>query len=285
MTEKIKFIITIGLVGILATSVFINYQTFNAKKAIERERDQLKNENDTLAMKIEEVTRERKQLQDKIGALNNDLNNVSQEKEDIQKRYELIVKERSELTEKLWAVQSDNKRLYEDLSGLTQEKQELEQKFDEGLAPLKKDNVILKRQLKSLVERKINLEKRLNELSNLSKATESAGSPTETDESKKEFIELPPIVVRSQTTAPAPEKKSAKDNSKGAILDINKENNFVVIDLGQNSGIKVGETLSVYRKDIDKAIAAIEVIQVRNTIAACDIKKEAAPIQIGDTVR
>ena len=57
----------------------------------------------------------------------------------------------------------------------------------------------------------------------------------------------------------------------------------MVVDLGEDSGIKLGDMLQVYRSG--EAIGTLEVIQVRKPISACDIKKESTPIRIGDTVR
>lgn len=290
MAEKIKFIITLGLVVILAVSVFINFQTLNLKKEVERERDQLKNENDTLSRKIEDVIRDRNQLQEKISILNDDINKISQEREDIQKRYEVAVKERDGLAEKLEALESDTEKLHEDLNTLTQEKQKLEEKVETSLLPLKNANAILKQQLKSLTGRKIKLESNLKALqeekSVLEGRLDEMGVYLEKKAPKaesKEYIELPPIVVRSQDKRSSQEKGAEKKELEGRILDVNKENNFVVIDLGQESGVRAGDNFQVYRQG--KNIATIETMQVRRNIAACDIKKETASISVGDTIR
>ena len=57
----------------------------------------------------------------------------------------------------------------------------------------------------------------------------------------------------------------------------------MIIDLGQDAGIKMGDTFKVYKQG--KAIGTIEVVQVRQTISACDIKEEITAIEAGDTVR
>ena len=63
MEKKISFFIIIGLVLILAVNIFINFQTYSSKKAVEREREALKQENETLTKQISEAARNRKQLQ------------------------------------------------------------------------------------------------------------------------------------------------------------------------------------------------------------------------------
>ena len=69
----------------------------------------------------------------------------------------------------------------------------------------------------------------------------------------------------------------------GKILAINKDANFVIIDLGEDRGINVGDTFQVYREG--ESIATIGVIQARKSIAACEIKKETTAIKVGDTIR
>ncbi len=98
-------------------------------------------------------------------------------------------------------------------------------------------------------------------------------------EEEKESVELPTIVVRPQPESSAQESKEVSGN----ILAINKDNSFVIIDLGLDTGIKVGDTFQVQRDN--KFIATIEVIQARKNISACDIKKETEPIKVGDSVR
>lgn len=375
--EKIKFIV-IGLAGILAVSILINLQSHIAKKAIERERNSLKSENVILSQKIEEYLKERKQLQERVGALNNDLEKISQEKETLSKekeeaqaKFEAIVKERDALAEKLktvaagpvstkeeayWAgilqsktnlslqidnlrqelntLQIDNEQLRQELEGLTREKEDLEQQLNYSqrtsdnissqlvieksaklqmqneLKPVKNENAILRRQLKSLSIRKIKLENQLRQLqeekSGLERRLNEIGLFLEDRFSRekdlelksqldaaREAVELAPIIVRPQTAPggvtpgqterPLTQERGTQVYAGGSVLEVNKEHNFAVIDLGQNTGIKMGDTFRVYRGG--KVIATIEVIQVGESVSACDIKKQTAPVEAGDTVR
>lgn len=310
----------------LAVSLFIGQQTYSAKKAIEMERNGLRNENENLAGKLEEITRERKQLQEKVFALSNDLDKAAQEKQDIQKQYELIVKERGVLIEKLKTLQGNNEQLRTDLSNLSREKQQLGKSLEDNLAALRNENVQLKEQLKQELDNlnslksnleaelwqlkgdKSDLERKLNEIDSFleqsltgpkyaglrekidairSGGQTGAEAETETPQPENESVELPPIVVRPQTQAqaetPAWPKESTPVKSHGRVLEINKEDKFVIIDLGQDVGIKIGDTLKVYKQG--KAIGTIEVVQVRQTISACDIKEEIIAIEAGDIVR
>lgn len=98
-------------------------------------------------------------------------------------------------------------------------------------------------------------------------------------------MELAPIVVSSADN-PTGFAKASNPNAPGIdgnIVSINPENNFVIIDIGEGSGIKAGDTLNVYREA--EYIAGLEVIQVRKDIAAADIISKVTDIQVGDAVR
>jgi hypothetical protein len=127
------------------------------------------------------------------------------------------------------------------------------------------------------------LRDRTLEMENLREELES-GLTRQTE--NKESVELPAIVVRpSQISGKVgpPQQAQTAPLLSGKILAINKENKFVIIDLGQDHGVKIGDTFGVSRAD--KPIANIEVIQTRKEISACDIRSETAPINVGDIVQ
>lgn len=175
------------------------------------------------------------------------------------------------------------------------------------LKVFKNENDLFRRQLKSLNNRKISLEEKLAALQSEKSIVENKLMEMDTmlkdylfqidklnmadlDQSQTaivsvaniprgESVELPPIVVRPKTEA-----YSAGIVSKtGSIIKVYKDHNFVIIDLGENAGVKVGDVFEVYRGS--KFIGSIEVIRAHNDIAACDIKKEIIPIVLGDTIR
>ncbi len=94
-------------------------------------------------------------------------------------------------------------------------------------------------------------------------------------------MELPAIVVHS---ASADRKEKDTDTTYiGKILAVNQDSRFVVIDAGINAGIKIGDSFNVYRDG--QNIGTITVIQSRNDISACDIRKEIKPLKIDDGVK
>jgi chromosome segregation ATPase len=182
-------------------------------------------------------------------------------------------------------------------------------KIHDSLKTVKNENLVLVRQLKSLNNRKALLEKKVQELQDGKTTVERRLSEMEAmladkmsqvdslkqglddvrigktsaapDKKDKEAVELPAIVVRSSPDSEA--QGAVKSASSCRILAVNPESNFVVIDVGSSSGVKVGNSFKVYRNE--RPIGSIEVIQVRGNISACDIKKKNTAFRIGDSVK
>lgn len=382
MEQKIKFII-IGLIAVLTVSLIFNVVTFSTKQTIVRQRDRLKEENASLAKKVEETLQENNNLQQKITLLNQDLDNLSREKEGFLKKLELLERTRQELVRQLkalkeqgageavpsamsptqdayWAgilkskknleLQLDSLRnelktaqinseqldkqksaLELDVSNLNREKEDFMRQLDylkkqleynkniidttslelvaekndkmqieEILKTIKNENAVLRRQLKNLNDRKISLERKLAEAQAKNTTLENRftemdillkDKTLQLDKLNKQIatgkyeqegpVELSPIVVRPQSEV----TKASEAPPQGRVLAVNRENNFVVIDLGEEGGVShVGDVFHVYNKE-GRLIATVEVIETRRTISACDIRKETAPIKIGDVVK
>lgn len=234
------------------------------------------------------------QLQREKNALDLDLNGLKREKEDLQRLLDYNQKTMDSIARELVREKNDKMQI------------------QDSAKSIKNENTILTRQLKSLNSRKINLDKKIQELQSdkaalerrfaemesmlsdkVSKITElkeqleaiTSGAKTETpiEKSQKQAVELPPIVVRPQAESPEREREYIETQAAGRILAVNKESNFVIIDSGEDAGVKAGDIFQVYKEN--KSIATIEVIQTRKSIAACDIKRESSPIKIGDAVR
>ncbi|MCU0651450.1 MAG: hypothetical protein MUC39_00700 [Candidatus Omnitrophica bacterium] len=253
------------------------------KTTLELQLDNIKSELKTLQINNEQLQREKSSLEVEI-------NNLGFERQDLKRQLEYSQKQ---LVYNQKIV--DNVTL--ELVGEKNDKSQITDTF----RALKNENLVLRRQLKNLSSRKVNLDKkiqglqednarfekrfsemdvllkdRLLQIDSLKKQTSAV--VTADDGLRNSSVELPTIVVR-------PQKESAGTgavSATGRVLAINKENNFVVIDAGQDAGIKIGNAFNITRGS--NVIATVEVIQVRKAISACDIKKEISPIQIGDSV-
>jgi len=89
-------------------------------------------------------------------------------------------------------------------------------------------------------------------------------------------VQLPPIVVKPE----APGLRGLR----GEVIAVNKEERFVVVDIGEASGIRPGTLLRVMRGD--REIATLEVIETRREISAADIREVVGGITLreGDIV-
>ena len=180
-------------------------------------------------------------------------------------------------------------------------------KFADGkLDDLRKDNDNLRTEVKRLNETKLALEKSIAKLADDKRLVEKRLADTEGliqgrideiysikdsldqsfQQAKSKYetkeVELSPIVVNAPGAAVSL-KEDMDIGFNGKIVSINEDNNFVIVDLGENSGVQLGEVLSVYRGA--QNIGKLEVIQVRKEIAAADIKQKTAKLVVGDIVK
>jgi cell shape-determining protein MreC len=146
------------------------------------------------------------------------------------------------------------------------------------LVDLQQEREILAKRLSELDQ---TLQDRVDQIVQVKDDLKAARAETKGVSTKdSRVVQLQPIVVK----ATEEETSKRKTPSAGQVLAINEENNFVIIDMGEQDGIKVGQTLTIYRNN--QKIAAVEVIQTRKEISAADIKNISAgsKIKIGDMV-
>jgi chromosome segregation ATPase len=251
-----------------------------AKTDLELQLETIRTELKTAQIKSEEFQREKSSLE-------LDINNLIRDKKDLEQQLEYnkkmidsisqeLVREKNDklqIQESLKAVKNENASLRQELKGLSSRKARLEEKLQQ----LEKDKASLER---AFTEMEIMLKDKINKVCEFKEQLDATFGKeiTEAPEEKKEAVELPPIVVHPEAEATLPAKPEI-----GKVLAVNRDNNFVIINLGENSGIRLGDTFQVYKEG--KAIASIEVVQLRKNIAACDIKRQATSVSVGDTIK
>lgn len=254
------------------------------------------------------LLKEKASLEVKIDNLNQQLNkssmevvDIKQKNADLQIALENIKNAKDQLQEQIKYKEDMLNNLSLDLARTKNDK-----KFvSERAAKFNDENVELRKQLKQLVsaktaveksyvrltEEKNKIEKKLietegmiqNKIDEIWEMKEGLGETLKEHETHipSSDIELSPIVVNSQGSASM--IKPTTTGLNGKIVSINDDNNFVIVDLGEKTGIRVGDSLSVYRNN--QYIARLEVIQVRKDISAADIKDRVSKIKVGDTIR
>ncbi len=167
------------------------------------------------------------------------------------------------------------------------------------LNQLRKDNIGLKRELilgnkekmklqknlKTVFIKKEELEKKVSEVDTImrekrtlfadleDKLIRAVKGADEIASGGSASVELPPIVVKSEGSV---------RYRVGEILAVNKNDNFVIIGLGEDAGMRPGMRFKVMRGS--EMIGIVEIIETRREISAADIKEVYSSylIQEGD---
>ncbi len=223
---------------------------------LELELNNLKNNKDALEQKI-------KHEEDLAKTLSLDLARAKNDSKFTTNRINKLTEENGKLQEQIKQLMSTKIALEKSVVHLNDEKGGVEKKL------LETENVIQDR-IEEIWQIKDSVDQRLKS----------------TGRRDVKEIELPPIVVSAEAEGQhkaMQDKEKSTQGHQGSVVSVNEENNFVIVDLGENSGIKVGDQMSVYRGS--QFIAGLEVIQTRNDICAADIKQKSSPVQVGDMVR
>ncbi len=257
--------------GILKAKTELEFQlgtVRNELRTLQINNEQLQRDKSTSEIELNNLKREKADLSRQLDYNKKLLDSIAQE----------LVREKNDKTQiqnSYKTIHNENAILSRQLSSLNTRKVNLERNIQE----LNEDKNLLKRRISEMESM---LTDKLTQINGLKGRIENVKSGAAPVEEKQESIELPAIVVKPQAGASGTEEPQGA-TLMGKVMAVNKDNNFVIIDLGDEAGLKVGDSLRVYRAD--KPIANIEAIQVRRNISACDIKKQGTPIRIGDIVR
>jgi chromosome segregation ATPase len=208
---------------------------------------------------------------------------------DLERRIVYNEKLAETLSEDLVREKRDKKAVVDQLDGLRQENYELKSRLmalgdkkislETKVVDLQSEREVLAKRLAELDQI---LQERVDQIIQVKNDLKSARNEAKNISAKdSRVVQLQPIVVKASEEGPAGNRKAP---TAGQVLAINEENNFVIIDLGEQDGSRVGQVFSIYRNT--QKIASIEIIQTRKEISAADIKNvsSGAKIKIGDTV-
>jgi seryl-tRNA synthetase len=155
------------------------------------------------------------------------------------------------------------------------------------LTLLNKEKARLQNNIKDIVDKKNVLEQKISGVENIMKeksmdleelqqqlTTTIKGRP-ETAVRETASVELPPIVVKPSVGG---------RGLRGEVLAVNPEEKFIVVNLGENTGVVPGSLMRVMRGS--REIGTVEIVETRKEISAADIKEalDGFAIQEGDIV-
>lgn len=227
-----------------------------AMKALEQSKE--------LSMQIDVLKREKERSEREMAfkvrtmdILSRDMVNEREDRKRMKDELDTLRKENVDLRRELTLANREKKEMEVAARDLTVKNGVLQKKFSEVESLLKEKSLVfeeLKEQLNYAIKPELD-------------ALEAEGK-------QSAAVELPPIVVKPGS--------DLLEGFRGEVIAVNREEKFVVVDLGEASGIKAGMQLKVKRGD--KEIGTIEVIETRKEISAADIKGDTMVIKEGDNV-
>ena len=261
-------------------------EVFKQKAALEIEIDKSKKALDESAIQIVELKKQATEMQLVIDKL-------TSERDDIVRKIKYGEDLADNLSIELARAKNDQKFTADHAEKLTIENTNLQAKvkqltstkfsLEKTISRLSDDKENIQRKL---IESESVIQSRIDDIwkikQNIDQRVQSMPTGNENQ------VELAPIVVNANapsdsSSIPVDDVPAEKTKEQAHIVSINSDNNFVIIDMGEKDGIKMGDTFRAYRGS--KEIARLEVIQLRRDIAAADIKKKTMQLQVGDLVR
>src|SRR6185503_10307432 len=207
----------------------------------------LKQKNQQLEMKLESLDSEKAQLDADIYDKGEMINRISLElaraKND--RKYE-----ETQVTK----LKEENVALRGQLHDMTGAKNALEK----SILNITQDKVKME---KKLGQTETIIQSKIDEIWDIKESIDESFKQSQTDDpNASSEVELPPIVVKTDSQAASYAPNSPPTGLNGRVVSVNDENNFVIVDIGETQGLQLGDALSVYRDS--KYIARLEVIQV-----------------------
>jgi len=256
-------VIVLGMVAGLSVAVagaglMLQMRERELRLAKERELVLVKSENQDLGRQLHEAREARAELEEQ-------LSRVRLEVERTAKQLDEERKVKAELAKSVDERQREIDRLGKDLAQAASERTSMA----EQLTQLKTQQEAAQKQLEELQQAKAQLETKVLELS---------GGPAPT-------VELDKVVVSDFPPQPGLQQAQPASVVQGQVLVINREYDFIVVSLGKNQGVGIGQELQIIRgQDILGRVKVEKLYDELSAAALLPGTKEDA-IREGDVVR
>lgn len=247
---------------ILAALSAVNFAL--GRNAERTKRVWLEGQLEKMTMTKESLQKERDELTKTKEVLETQLNDAAAQAKALSDQFAQEKRAREALSTEMGQVRKDLSVRNEELGKVQKEKLTLAG----DLAKAKQSYQALSNELTTLRQAKEALERRVKEMLAL-----------QAQEAEK-------IVVKPTASAgnPRPVPQAAKP-LEGKVLVVNRDFNFVVVNLGSKDGVKVGDQFSLWREG--KAVAKAQVEKIYDAMAAATLLTEELKGQVkeGDQVR
>ena len=264
-------VLVVLAIGVAAVAIVLKIQETEKRLAKEHELQQAISEIDDLKSRLTEAQQSKSRTEEQLSGVRKEL---GQTKEELAK----TLKAQETLTKSIEDREQEIARLTKDLE---QTKTESKQTSSQ-LSSLQSERDAIKQKLADLEKAKQELETKVMELS------------------ERPTVELDKVVVGSDPGAgsiigasPAsnaagmvmPVSTGATTSTDGQVVVINREYDFIVMNLGKNHGLSVGQEFQIVRGSEVLGRAKVEKVYDELSAAALlpDSKKNS--IREGDTVR
>ena len=255
----------LGILSALAVivagvSIGLQFQERNKRLAKERELQQVLLEKEEVQARLQDTERAKAKIEGDLARTRKDLEQSTE-------KLAQAVEAQTTLTKAVEEREAEIGRLNSEMAqARTDTKQATEQ-----LTQLRSEHDGILQQVADLKKAKDDLESKVMELS-------SSDRPT---------VELGKVVVNGTDAAAsqAPTIEMAKSASDGQVVVVNREYDFIVMNIGRNHGLSIGQEFQVVRND--EVMGRVKVEKVYDELSAAAILQETQPDNIheGDLVR
>ena len=258
----VSLLSVLGVIAMIAVGVlgYVLQQEREKRAAKERELQIALAENDDLKTRLDETQQAKSRVEEELGHVRKDLAQSKEQlvkaveaQETLSRSVEDREREIGRLTKDLEQTRSESKRIATEVSDLQAERDTLNAKL-------------------------VDLEKAKGELE--AKLTDLSERPT---------VELEKVRVTSDQTGPAgtalPVSATSSQASEGQVVVVNREYDFIVMNLGKNHGLSVGQEFQILHGQ--EVLGKVKVEKVYDELSAAAILPESKKdsIREGDTVR
>lgn len=275
--------LTIGLVIVSVITTFAAVTFYMGRSAEQAKRlwaesqlEEVLKVKATLEQEKEELTRAKADLETKVQDLEGKVSSLEEQARQLSEEIATERRAAQAAREEMTAA----KREASEARGRLEAERREKLTMADDLARAKQDVKRAQDELTQLRQAKEALERRVKEIMGGSAATDT-------------IVVTPPLgtpplagAPKGRPSGPVPDGGvTPLAAAEGSVLVVNREFNFVVVNLGERDGVKPGHFLEISRGN--KSVAKVQVERVYENMAAANILPEATkePIKEGDQVR
>lgn len=243
-------VLAVLAMGVAAFAIVLQMQERDKRQATERQLHLAMAENDDLKGRLDELQQEKARIDEELGRVRKDL---TQSKDDLLK----AVEAQETLARSVEDREREISRLSKDLDQARNESKQI----GTQLSGLQTERESLKQQLADLERAKGELESKVMELS------------------ERPTVELEKVTVTNDASTSQPSAAAAgagvampvsgTTGSVGRVMVINRDYDFIVMSLGKNQGVSVGQEFQVIRGT--DVLGKVKVEKVYDELSAATI--------------